>query len=100
MKILQVKKYCHHIEILVYRTTEYTYSFENYQTINTFGRDIYNCKITLKQTDKDQSNLLVEIVNFQKKTKPQNPEKKQKKKDILQNLYSLFEGRKKVLDAF
>ena len=80
MKILQVNKYCPHIENLVYRTTEYTYSFENYQTINTFGRDIYDCKITLKQTDKDQINLLVEIVNFQKKNKTAKSRGKAKEK--------------------
>ena len=36
--------------------------------------------ITLKKADKDQRILLVEIIlrkNFKKKTKPQNPEKKQ-----------------------
>ena len=39
-------------------------------------------------------------MNFKKKVKPQNPEKKQKKIDILKNLYALFHGRKRVLDAF
>ena len=32
-----------------------------------------------------------------KKTKLQNPEKKREKKDILNNLYALFEGREKFL---
>ena len=41
---------------------------------------------------------LLEIINFKSKIKPQNP--KQKKKDILNNLYALFDGRKRVLDAF
>ena len=41
-------------ENLVYRTNEYTYNFKNFQTINTFGRDIYNGIITLKEADKDQ----------------------------------------------
>ena len=31
----------------VYRTNDYTYSFKIFRTINTFGRDIYNGKITL-----------------------------------------------------
>ena len=35
-----------------------------------------------------------------KKKNPQNPEKKQEKKDILKNLYALFEGRERVLSAF
>ena len=34
---------------IVYRTNEYPYSFYKLRTINTFGRDIYNDKITLKK---------------------------------------------------
>ena len=67
--------------------------------MNTFGRDIYNDKITLKEADKDQSSLLVEIMNFKKKTKLKNPEKKLEKKDVLKNLYEIFAGRERVLDA-
>ena len=33
-------------EHLVYRTNEYTYIFKNFWTINAFGRDICNGKIT------------------------------------------------------
>ena len=87
-------------EKLLYRKNEYTYSFKNVRKINTFGRELYNGKITLKEADENQSSLLVEIINFKKKTKPQNPEKKQEKKDILKSLYNLFEGRERVLDAF
>ena len=32
---------------------EYTHSFKNFQTISTFGRDICNGKITLKEASKD-----------------------------------------------
>ena len=32
-------------------------------------------------------------MNFKKKTKPQDPEEKQEKKDILKNLCALFEDR-------
>ena len=39
-------------------------------------------------------------MDYKKKTRPQNPEKKQEKKDIFKNLYPFFEGREKVLDAF
>ena len=45
---------------------------KNFQTINTFGRDIYNGKFALKQSQKDQSDLLVEIMNFKRKIKSQN----------------------------
>ena len=54
-------------ENLVYRTDEYTYSVKTYRTRNTFGWDIYNGKITLKETDEDQASLLVEIFFFFKK---------------------------------
>ena len=39
-------------EKLCYRTNEYKYNFQNFLTINTFGRDIYNGTITLKEDDK------------------------------------------------
>ena len=86
-------------EKLVYRASEYTYSFQNFRTIKTFGRDIYNDQITLKEADEEQSSLLNEIRNFRHKTKPRNEEKKQKK-NVLRNLYNFFEGREKVLNAF
>ena len=55
-------------ENLVYRASEYTYSFRNFQTIRNFDKDIYNGEITLKEADDDQRNLLVEIMNFKRKT--------------------------------
>ena len=33
-------------EILIYRASEYIYSFQNFETIKTFGRDTYNGEIT------------------------------------------------------
>ena len=40
-------------------------------------------------------------MDFKRKTKSQNPKKKEeKKKDVLTNLNALFEGRERVLDAF
>ena len=35
---------------------------------------------TLREAGEDQANLLVEIMNFEKKAKPQDPEKKTGKK--------------------
>ena len=46
-------------ENLVYRINEYTHNFKNLRTVNNFGRDIYNGKITLKEADGDQSSLWV-----------------------------------------
>ena len=56
---------------LAYKAGRYTYSFQNFQTIRTFGKDIYSGEITLKET-----NLLVEIMNFKKKNKTTGSRKK------------------------
>ena len=45
-------------EKLVYRASEYTYDFRNFRTIRTFGREIYDGKISLEEPDEDQSNLM------------------------------------------
>ena len=72
-------------EKLIYETDEYTYSFENFQTIEAFGRDIYEGKITIKEADEYPADLLTEILNFRKNTKPRIQEKKQEKEIVLKN---------------
>ena len=72
---------------------------KNFRTINTFGRDTYNGKITLKEADEDQSSLLVEIMDSKKKNKTAKSKEKTKK-DVPINLYALLEGREKTFDAF
>ena len=70
-------------EKLIYKTNEYTYSFKNFQTVKTFGRDIYEGKIPIKEADEYQTDLLVEIMNFRRNTKPKSQEKNKKKKLFL-----------------
>ena len=59
-------------EKLIYETNDYTYSFKNFQTIKAFGRDIYEGKITIKEADEYQTDLLTEIMNFKKNRKPRS----------------------------
>ena len=66
-------------EKLIYKTNDYIYNFKNFQTIKTFGRDICEGKTTIKEADEYQKDLLVEIMNFRKNTKPRSQEKKTKK---------------------
>ena len=73
-------------EKLIYKTNEYTYSFKNFQTIKTFGRDIYEGKITIKEADEYQADLLTEIMNFRKNTKPRSQEKKTRKRNCSSKL--------------
>ena len=63
-------------EKLIYETNEYTYSFKNFQTIKTFGRYIYEGTIMIEEANEYQTDLLAEIMNFRKNTKPKSQEKK------------------------
>ena len=87
-------------EKLIYDSVKYRYDFRNFRTIRTFGRDIYEDKITLEEADEDQSNLIDEIENFNKKTRPQKDEEKHEEKNVFKNLYNFYDVREKVLNGF
>ena len=70
-------------EKLIYQASEYIHSFKNFQTIESFGRDIYEGQIAIEESDKDQTDLLAKIMNFRKNTKPRSQEKNKKKKLFL-----------------
>ena len=86
-------------EKLIYETNEYTYSFKNFQTMKTFGRDIYEGKITIEQANEYQTDLLAEIMNFRKNTKPRSQEKK-KKRLFLKTYIIFLRVEKKFFDTF
>ena len=77
-------------EKLTYKTDEYTYSFKNFLTIKTFGRDIYEGKITIKEADEFQTNFFIKILNFSKNTRPRSQEKKNKKKKLFLKTCIIF----------
>ena len=85
-------------EKLVYETGKY--DFRKFNTIRTFGEDIYNGKITLEEADEDQSDLANKINKFIKKTRPKSDKKKRKKEIVKENLYNFFEAREMVLNGF
>ena len=84
-------------EKLVHKTDEYTYSFENLQTIKTFGKDIYNGTITLKEANDYQTDLLAKIMDFKKNIKTKKSRNKTRKNIVLENLYIFFMVEKKFL---
>ena len=49
-KILKIEKSVDRKK-LFYETNECTYSFKNFQTIKTFGQDIYEGKITIEEAN-------------------------------------------------
>ena len=84
-------------EKLVYETDEHTYSFKNFETIKTFGRDIYAGKITIKEADEYQADLLTEILNFRNNAKPRSQERNKKKKLFLKTYTIFLRVEKKLL---
>ena len=69
------------------------YDFRVYNTIRTFGTDIYEEKISLKEADQDQSLLINEISEFNEKTKPKKRDKKNEKKVVIKNLDNFYTAR-------
>ena len=78
-KILEIEKNLDR-EKLIYEAGKYIFDFRKFNTIRTFGEDIYDGKITLEEADKDQSDLVDNINIFIEKTKPKIDKKKQEKK--------------------
>ena len=93
-KIMKIEKNVDR-EKLIYRASEYTCSFQNFQTIKTFGRDIYSGKITLKEDDEDQASLLVEIMNFKKKKNHRMQKKHRKEKMFLKTCTTFLRAEEK-----
>ena len=87
-------------EKLVYDSGKYTYDFRTFNTIRTFGEDIYEGKLTLQEADQDQSDLADQINNFIKETRPKNYDKKQDKKIVTKNLRNFLKAREMVLHGF
>ena len=97
-KILKIEKNVDW-EKLVYQAGKYKYDFTKFNTIRTFGEDIYNGKITLEEADEDQSDLTDEINEFTKKTRLKSDKKKRKREIVKENLYNFFEAREMVLNV-
>ena len=85
---------------MVYKGTNKTYDFRNFKTIRAFGNEIRNNVISFDTANTEQTNLLSYIIDFTKKTKPQNPIQKNLRADVLDGMTSLVQGREMVINAF
>ena len=56
-------------------------NFQTTKTFKTFGRDIYEGKIAIEKANEYQTDLLTEIINFKKNTKPSSEQKKTRKRN-------------------
>ena len=65
-EIYEIKKWEEKIkrEDLKYKTKDYIYDFQQYETIRSFSETICTHKTSIVEAVEDQSNLLKNIVNF------------------------------------
>ena len=85
---------------MVYESASRTYDFRGFETIRAYGNDIRNNVISLKAANLEQANLLAHVQNFVKNTKPQDPEQKKLKSDVLDSVRALVKGRELMYNAF
>ena len=85
---------------MVYKSTSRNYDFRGFKTIRTYGNDIRNNVISLKAANLEQANLLAHVQNFVKNTKPQDPEQKKLKSDVVNSVRALVKGRELMYNAF
>ena len=64
-------------EDLEYKTKNYTFDFQQYKTIRSFGESIYTSKASIVEAEEDQINLFKNIVEFNNKSRPRTIEGKQ-----------------------
>ena len=53
---------------MIYHICKETFEFRMFQTIRSFGNNIYSSKITINKVDLEQSDLVEYILNFNNKT--------------------------------
>ena len=51
-------------EKLIYKTNKHTYDFRKFNTIRTFGEDIYDGKITLEEANESHQVYWVKLKNL------------------------------------
>ena len=85
---------------IVYKSTNKPYDFRNLKTMRAFGNGIKNNVINGPMANNEQNELLKYIEEFNRSTRPRNPELKELKKEVLDNALALLQGREMVFTAF
>ena len=98
-RIEEIEKNVHR-DKMVYKSTGKIYDFRGFKTIRTYGNEIRNNVTSLAVTNLEQVNLLAHIQNFMKNTKPQDPEQKKLKSDVLNSVRALVKVRELIYNAF
>ena len=84
---------------MVYKATKKTYDFRKFKTIRAFGNEIRNNVINDDMATDEQKQLTKYIEEFSRSTRPNNPESKKIKKEIIDSALALLQGREMVFTA-
>ena len=84
---------------LKFETNRYIFDFQQFETIRSFGDCIYNGKINIKEAEMKQTDLLENIINFNK-SRPRTKKEKDKKQNTFDSINALCEGRELILTVF
>ena len=96
---MKKKKYIY-IYIYIYYTYTIYYIYIIYNNLKTMRYFVKNLFMTLSDGYKHQSDLLIEIIDSNKDTKPKDMWNKNEKRHIHKGVNALYDGREIALDVF
>ena len=85
---------------LKFETNRYIFDFQQYETISLFDDSIYNGKISIKEAQMKQTNLLENIINLINTSRARTKKGKDKKQNTFDSTNALLEGRELILNTF
>ena len=81
---------------MIYHLSKESFNFKIFRTTSSFGENIYNDKITINEADQEQADLVEYIWNFNIKARKKYINDKEKKKNVLNTVKNLYDGRELV----
>ena len=65
---------------LIYYSNKEPFDFKTFKIIRCFGENTYSSQITIKEADREQTDLVEYILNFNNKARAKNRDDKKRKK--------------------
>ena len=85
---------------MVYKRYNETYDFRKFKTIRVFHNDIKNNFNNMSMANDEQNYLAKHIKEFKSTTRPQDPNRKRVKEDVLNSVKAFLKGREMGFEVF
>ena len=85
---------------MVYEATKKIYDFRKFKTIRAFGNEIKNNVVNDDMANNEQNKLLEYIEEFSGSIRPRDLKLKELKKEVLDTVLAVLQGREMVIKAF